>query len=100
MFFSPEILEGKPYDNGVDYWSLGVITYILLSGKPPFEADDDASLFEKIKQGRIEFPDRQWKYISCSAKDFILRLLDKNPKKRYKAEKIRTHPWITSDNKE
>jgi serine/threonine protein kinase len=71
-----------------------------LSGKPPFEADDDASLFEKIKQGRIEFPDRQWKYISCSAKDFILRLLDKNPKKRYKAEKIRTHPWITSDNKE
>lgn len=29
MFFSPEILEGKPYDNGVDFWSLGVITYIL-----------------------------------------------------------------------
>jgi serine/threonine protein kinase len=33
MFFSPEILEGKPYDNGVDYWSLGVITYILYNNK-------------------------------------------------------------------
>jgi len=45
-------LEGKPYDNGVDFWSLGVITYILyllyecrLSGKPPFEAEDEKLLF-------------------------------------------------------
>jgi calcium-dependent protein kinase len=71
-----------------------------LSGKPPFEADDEKQLFEKIKGGRIDFPESQWKYISCSAKDFILRLLDKNPKKRYKADKIRTHPWILSDHKE
>lgn len=53
MFFSPEILEGKPYDNSVDFWSLGVITYILLSGKPPFEAEDEKQLFERIKMGRI-----------------------------------------------
>lgn len=34
---------------------------------------------------KIDFPDRQWRYVSCSAKDFVLRLLDKNPKKRYRA---------------
>jgi serine/threonine protein kinase len=70
-----------------------------LSGKAPFESEDERLLFEKIKKSKIEFPEQQWKYISCSAKDFILRLLDRNPKKRYKAEKIRTHPWITSDHK-
>lgn len=36
-------------------------------------------------------------HISCAAKDFVLRLLDKNPQKRYNADKIRNHPWITSD---
>lgn len=50
-----------------------------------------------IKNGKIEFPALQWKYISCSGKDFVLKLLQKNPKKRYKADKIREHPWITSD---
>jgi serine/threonine protein kinase len=71
-----------------------------LSGKTPFEAEDEKELFHRIKNAKIEFPDQQWKYISCSAKDFILRLLDRNPKKRYKADKIRTHPWIISDHKE
>ena len=57
-------------------------------------------MFEKIKRGKVDFPEREWKFISCSAKDFILRLLDTSPKKRYRAEKIRSHPWITSDHKE
>ena len=59
----------------MDYWSLGVITYILLSGRPPFESDDESVLFDMIKYGKIEFPALQWKYISCSGKDFVLKLL-------------------------
>jgi calcium/calmodulin-dependent protein kinase I len=47
LFISPEILNGEPYDRSVDFWSLGIILYILyisiksrLSGKSPFEAED------------------------------------------------------------
>ena len=76
---------------------MGVITYILLSGKAPFEGEDEHQLYQQILAARISFPERQWMYVSCAAKDFILRLLDRNPKKRYQADKIRVHPWITSE---
>lgn len=42
LFFAPEILSGEAYTEAVDYWSLGVITYILLSGRPPFESEDES----------------------------------------------------------
>jgi serine/threonine protein kinase len=53
LFFAPEILMGEAYNEGVDYWALGVITYILLSGKPPFESEDEMVLFEKIKKQKV-----------------------------------------------
>lgn len=59
MYFSPEILEGKPYDNAVDYWSLGVITYILYPskevdsvGKPPSKQKTKRSCFTGSKMQR------------------------------------------------
>lgn len=48
---APEILKGELYGKPVDMWSIGVITYILLGGYPPFHDDNQAKLYQKIKKG-------------------------------------------------
>jgi calcium/calmodulin-dependent protein kinase I len=58
-YVAPEILRGEAYAMEVDLWSLGVITYILLCGFPPFYDDNNVALFKAIKSGRsVPWPER------------------------------------------
>ncbi|XP_025031131.1 calcium/calmodulin-dependent protein kinase type 1G isoform X2 [Python bivittatus] len=93
-YVAPEVLEQKPYSKAVDCWSIGVITYILLCGYPPFYEETESKLFEKIKEGYFEFESPFWDDISESAKNFICRLLEKDPNKRFTCDKALRHPWI------
>lgn len=54
-YVAPEILEGTPYDERADMWSVGVILYILLGGYPPFIEGTQRELFKKIRKGEYEF---------------------------------------------
>lgn len=47
-YMAPEILHGKGYSNAVDFWSIGVVLYVLLCGYPPFYEENNAELFKKI----------------------------------------------------
>ncbi|XP_056413920.1 LOW QUALITY PROTEIN: calcium/calmodulin-dependent protein kinase type 1G [Hyla sarda] len=96
-YVAPEVLAQKPYSKAVDCWSIGVITYILLCGYPPFYEETESKLFEKIKDGSYEFESPFWDDISKSAKDFISCLLEKDPKKRYNCEAALKHPWIAGN---
>ncbi|XP_030728778.1 calcium/calmodulin-dependent protein kinase type 1G isoform X2 [Globicephala melas] len=96
-YVAPEVLAQKPYSKAVDCWSIGVITYILLCGYPPFYEDTESKLFEKIKEGYYEFESPFWDDISESAKDFICHLLEKDPNERYTCEKALRHPWINGN---
>lgn len=58
-YVSPEILEGR-YDNSCDIWSIGVITYIMLCGYPPFNATTENQLFRKILCCDYAFADDDW----------------------------------------
>lgn len=49
LYMAPEIIANQKYDAKVDIWSLGVVTYILLSGRPPFKGKSRAEIFESIK---------------------------------------------------
>lgn len=60
-------------------WSLGIITYILLCGNAPFKGKTDSELFEKIKNGEINYDVSDWKHISKNAKDFVSKLLVTDP---------------------
>ena len=96
-YVAPEILSTQPYGKAVDMWSIGVITYILLGGYPPFHDDNQKNLFKKIKNAEYEFHPEYWDAVSEEAKDLIRRLLKINPLERYTANEALQHPWIIED---
>uniref|UniRef100_A0A8C1FLS2 non-specific serine/threonine protein kinase n=1 Tax=Cyprinus carpio carpio TaxID=630221 RepID=A0A8C1FLS2_CYPCA len=96
-YVAPEVLAQKPYSKAVDCWSIGVISYILLCGYPPFYDENDAKLFEQILRAEYEFDSPYWDDISDSAKDFISHLMEKDPSLRYTCEQALQHPWISGD---
>lgn len=61
---APEVIKGTGYDENIDYWSIGIILYILLCGFPPFFDDNTDKLFEMISKGKFEFPSPYWDDIS------------------------------------
>ena len=93
-YVAPEVLERKPYGKSVDLWSIGVITYILLCGYPPFYDENDANLLEQILEGNIEFDSPFWDDISLDAKEFICSLMSLAPNNRPSCEEAMKHPWI------
>lgn len=98
QYVAPEVLgvgDGlKEYSPAVDMWSVGVILFILLSGYSPFDDDNDAVLFEKIKSGNYDADDPIWDNISPEAKDIVAKLLTVDSGKRLTAEQALQHPWV------
>ncbi|KAG1709020.1 hypothetical protein DVH05_022651 [Phytophthora capsici] len=94
-YVAPEILEGKPYGKTVDIWSIGVITYILLCGYPPFHDDNHNALFKKIKKGKFQFDSPYWDHVSDDAKDLISQMLVVDPEKRSTVDQLLSHRWVT-----
>jgi len=92
-YVAPEVLN-REYTKSCDIWSIGVITYILLCGYPPFYGDTDNQIFDSVRTGRFDFPSPDWDGISESAKDFICSLLKREPSKRLSAAEALKHPWI------
>ncbi|KAI7866746.1 kinase-like domain-containing protein [Spinellus fusiger] len=94
-YVAPEVILGKGYTSAVDMWAIGVITYVLLCGYQPFQADDQSELFDAISHSRFEFHDRYWRKISEEAKNFIRSLLTLDPSTRLTATQALKHTWMT-----
>jgi len=93
-YIAPEIVSGKGYGQEVDYWSIGIILYIMLCGFPPFYEENNKKLFDMITNCQYDFPSPHFDNVSESAKDLITKILVADPKSRYNAEQILAHPWI------
>lgn len=94
-YVAPEVLAQKPYGKEVDVWSIGVISYILLCGYPPFYDENDANLFAQILKGEFEFDSPYWDDISLEAKEFIRSLMCVEVDKRLSCEEALEHAWIS-----
>jgi len=91
-YLPPEMIEGAMHDEKVDLWSLGVLTFEFLVGKPPFEAESNNETYRRITKVDLRFP----AHVSTEAKDLISRLLRKEPNERLTLEEVVKHPWILS----
>ena len=92
-YIAPEILEGKTgHSYEVDIWSLGVIMYTLIIGKPPFETNNVKETYKRIKMGNYSFPENA--VISEPAKDLIQSILVLDPHKRPTLDEILSHDFF------
>ncbi|XP_051554462.1 death-associated protein kinase 3 [Myxocyprinus asiaticus] len=93
-FVAPEIVNYEPLGLEADMWSIGVITYILLSGASPFLGETKQETLTNISAVNYDFDEEYFSNTSELAKDFIRRLLVKDPKKRMTIDDSLQHPWI------
>lgn len=99
-YLAPEVLKGWPYDRRVDHWSLGVIMYLLLSGKPPFDATGDSRLTKSILNDDISLDTKDWDHVSAPAKNLVKKLLSKDPNERGTLDDVLKLTWRESTDKE
>ncbi|OMJ95641.1 hypothetical protein SteCoe_887 [Stentor coeruleus] len=95
-YLSPEVFENE-YNEKCDLWSIGVIMYILLSGKMPFGGRDEGEIIRCITKGSFNIKGREWIKISPQATDLLKKLLNPNPKLRISASAALSHPWFTAN---
>ncbi|XP_029015480.1 serine/threonine kinase 17a like [Betta splendens] len=93
-YVAPEILNYEPISTATDMWSIGVLTYVMLTGESPFLGDDKQETFLNISQVNVDYSQDTFEGISPQAVDFIKTLLVKNPRKRATAEECLQHPWL------
>lgn len=94
MYCAPEVYKKEGHSKPCDMWSVGCITYVLLSGCSPFYAEGLNRSVGLILSAKFSFPDSEWKHISSDAKDFISQLLRVNPTERLTAHEALEHSWI------
>lgn len=101
-YIAPEVISSGQYTAKSDIFSLGVILYILLSGRMPFPGKTSAIINTKIMTGGYSFSSTVWKNINPKAIDLIKKMLEVDPKERISGENILNHEWIletTTNNK-
>jgi serum/glucocorticoid-regulated kinase 2 len=90
-YIAPEILRGENYTKAIDYWSLGIMVFEMISGSPPFYSENDANVYAAIVNAPLEIPD----YFSIEAADFISSLLERNEKDRLRESAVaKKHGWF------
>ncbi|XP_016999321.2 ribosomal protein S6 kinase 2 beta [Drosophila takahashii] len=96
-FVAPEVLKRQGYDLACDIWSLGVLLYIMLSGRTPFASTPNDSpdvILKRIGSGHIDFTSSRWALVSVPAKELLRQMLHIVPENRPTVAQILEHAWL------
>lgn len=83
-YIAPEVLTSE-YNEKCDIWSIGVILYILLTGRPPFDGKDDKEILKRVRIGHYDLNIPELKYVSKEAIDILKKMLTYDPDRRISA---------------
>jgi serine/threonine protein kinase len=89
-YLPPEMVLKQQYDFRVDCWAIGVLTFEFLAGKTPFGEQGNREIYNNIAEVRFDWP----YFFTPQAKDFISRLLSRDPEERMSLQQALRHPWI------
>lgn len=92
-YIAPEVLKGS-YTTQCDNWSMGIVLFIMLSGKPPFGGKSNKEIVDNVLKGSYNYDNPVWAKISDPAKNFIDSLLNKQADERLTATEAYNHPWL------
>ncbi|ETO22664.1 hypothetical protein RFI_14529, partial [Reticulomyxa filosa] len=93
-YMAPELLEGRPYGKEVDNWALGIIMHIMLVGYSPWSKYSSAlEIQQHILTQDVEWKEEDWIHVSEEVKDLVMRLLDRDPKKRATIKQVLKLVW-------
>jgi len=85
-YMAPEVLSQAGHGFCVDYWGLGMLTYEMMTGLPPWYTTDRTKLFRRLKSAPLEIPS----YFSVQSASYVSALLERNPQKRLGVEGIKS----------
>ena len=93
-YVAPEVLTQQPYGKQVDLWSVGIVTYLMLRGRLPFDSKDKHVLIQKTIEARLDLNPAYWGKYTQYALDFLRKILAKDPAERLSVEQAQEHAWI------
>ena len=96
-YIAPEVLQ-KNYNEKCDTWSAGVILYMLIVGRAPFDGKNDDEIIDNIKKGKFNAKHKKLLNASSEVQDLVKHLLQVNVKKRFSASDALKHPWFKKFN--
>lgn len=96
LYMAPELVQEHPYNHTVDLWSLGIILFELVVGKPPFYTNNFFSLIQLIVKDTVKYPP----YISPTLRSFLKGLLTKSPSQRLDWPRLLDHPFLQETREE
>ncbi|XP_051518708.1 myosin light chain kinase 2, skeletal/cardiac muscle isoform X1 [Myxocyprinus asiaticus] len=95
-FLAPEVVNFDFVSFPTDMWTLGVVTYMLLSGLSPFLGDDDSQTLNNVLMGNWYFDEDAFEHVSAEARDFVTNLLIRERSGRLSAAQCLKHPWLNN----
>ncbi|CAK0795988.1 unnamed protein product [Prorocentrum cordatum] len=91
-YLAPEMIQGKGHDHTLDNWSLGVLLYEMLVGRPPFQSTNHVLLISKILSKEFNFP----AFVPKPVIDLVSRLLQHEPRNRMSLDRVLQHQWLVT----